>query len=105
MGGDRHPDGVETYSATPEDLATYTQARGGSRGISGSCPGGWATEPFISTRSITARWCVRRTGHTVRSIATFGQVHCRRIGLQRPRTMAAYERVEAAGVRCAHPNL
>ena len=27
MGGDRHPDGVETYPATLEDLATYTQAR------------------------------------------------------------------------------
>ena len=27
MGGDRHPDGVETYPATREDLATYTQAR------------------------------------------------------------------------------
>ena len=27
MGGERHPDGVETYPATLEDLATYTQAR------------------------------------------------------------------------------
>lgn len=27
MGGDRHPDGVETYPAMLEDLATYTQAR------------------------------------------------------------------------------
>ena len=27
MGGDRHPDGVETYPATREDLATYTQAQ------------------------------------------------------------------------------
>ena len=27
MGGDRHPDGVETYPATLEDLATYTQAQ------------------------------------------------------------------------------
>ena len=27
MGGDRYPDGVETYPATRKNLATYTQAR------------------------------------------------------------------------------
>lgn len=27
MGGGRHPDGVETYPATVDDLATYERAR------------------------------------------------------------------------------